>query len=84
MANRIIKGNCQVHVNQFKIKRNRLRSEKEPVISVRHKKTGRVTLAHEVKICGDCRVIYSPDEPLPDGAVVWIETPANGVEIIKE
>jgi len=32
---------------------------------------------HEVIIDSPCKVIYSPDKPLPCGAKVWIETEGN-------
>ena len=45
---------------------------KEPVITVKTSKSN--TYAHEVKIKGPSKVIYSPDKPLSCGARVWIET----------
>jgi len=43
-----------------------------PVITVKTYKSNEY--CHEVKIKGDSKVIYSPDNPLPCGARVWIET----------
>ena len=37
--------------------------------------------AHEVRILGESKVVYSPDKPLSCGAKVWIETEAE-VEIV--
>ena len=69
-----------IHVNQHVIKENRKTGAKEPVLTVKTYKSN--TYAHEVRIKGDSRVVYSPDEPLSCGARVWIETNAP-VEIIK-
>ena len=35
--------------------------------------------ATEIAIDGKARVVYSPDKPLPCGAVVWIETDDNAI-----
>jgi len=45
---------------------------KDPVITVKTSKSN--NYAHEVKIEGPSKVIYSPDKPLACGAKVWIET----------
>jgi hypothetical protein len=37
------------------------------------------TYAHEVEILGNSKVVYSPDDPLPCGARLWIETDAEVV-----
>ena len=68
----------RVHVNQHVIKRNRKTGEREPVLTVKTYKSN--DYGNEVKIDGPCRVIYSPDKPLPCGAKVWIET-EQGVSI---
>lgn len=62
----------RIHVNQHKIRSNHKTGEREPVITVKTYKSN--TYCNEVKIEGSCRVIYSPDKPLPCGAKVWIET----------
>ena len=74
-----------IHVNQHKIKSNHKTGDREPVLTVKthkRKRTGegynkthsQNDYCHEVEIDGPCKVIYSPDNPLPCGARVWIET----------
>ena len=73
-----------IHVNQHKIKSNHKTGVREPVLTVKtHKKKkgegynkthSQNDYCHEVEIEGPCKVIYSPDDPLPCGARVWIET----------
>tara|TARA_R100001510_G_C7559270_1_gene139946 strand:- start:38 stop:277 length:240 start_codon:yes stop_codon:yes gene_type:complete len=62
----------RIHINQHKIRSNKKNGTKEPVITVKTSKSN--DYAHEVKIEGPSRVVYSPDKPLPCGARVWIET----------
>lgn len=62
----------RIHVNQHVIKRNRRTGERSPVLTVKTYKSNRY--CHEVTIDGPSRVVYSPDKPLPCGAVVWVET----------
>ena len=62
----------RIHVNQHKIRSNNKTGERNPVITVKTYKSN--DYCHEVVIGGPCRVIYSPDKPLPCGARVWIET----------
>lgn len=64
-----------IHVNQHAIRRNSKTGGNEPVLTVKTYKTN--TYAHEVTVNGPCRVVYSPDKPLPCGARVWIETTAD-------
>ena len=66
-----------IHVNQHKIRSNIKHDEKEPVLTVKHKKSN--TYAYQAIIKDDAgneiaRVVYSPDKPLSCGARVWIET----------
>ena len=69
----------RIHVNQHKIRSNLKNNLKEPVITVKTSKSN--TYAHEVKIKGPSKVIYSPDKPLSCGAKVWIETESEVVTI---
>ncbi len=62
----------RIHVNQHKIRSNSKTGSREPVITVKTYKTN--DYCHEAHIQGPCKVIYSPDKPLPCGAKVWIET----------
>ena len=73
-----------IHVNQNVIRRNRKHGYRNPVLTVKGYKAGNVThstnqYGHEAVIYGDdgyevARVVYRPDDPLPCGAQVWIET----------
>lgn len=68
-----------IHVNQHVIKANRRDGAGAPVLTV---KTGAENhYAHEIEIKGECRIVYSPDNPLPCGAVCWIETTSDVVLI---
>lgn len=69
----------RIHINQHKIKSNRLSGDREPVITVKTYKDN--TYGSRVAINGPCVVVYSPDKPLSCGATVWIETDA---EVIVE
>ena len=62
------------------IRKNHKTGEREPVLTVKTYKDN--TYCHEVLVDGPCRVIYSPDKPLPCGARVWIET-ENDVTCLK-
>lgn len=62
----------RIHVNQHVIRRNRKTGERKPPLSLKTYKGN--AAASEVAIGGPCKVVYSPDRPLPCGATVWIET----------
>lgn len=66
-----------IHVNQHNIKHNRKNEDQKPVITCKTYKSNNYT--NEVLIKGPCRVVYSPDKPLPCGATVWIETESEVV-----
>jgi hypothetical protein len=70
-----------IHVNQHVIKANAKTGASDPVLTVKDYKRNRY--AHEVKIHGESRIVYSADKPLSCGARVWIETHAE-VEIVEE
>lgn len=70
----------RIHVNQHVIKRNRKTGERDPVLTVKTYKDN--TYGNEVLINGPCKVIYSPDKPLPCGAHVWIECDCD-VEVVQ-
>lgn len=61
-----------VHVNQHAVKSNRKTGKRNPVLTVKTYKSN--TYAHEVELTGPSKVVYSPDKPLPCGAVCWIES----------
>lgn len=62
----------RIHVNQHIIKANRKHRRSDPPLTVKTYKQNRK--AHEVIVTGPSRVVYRPDNPLPCGAHVWIET----------
>ena len=62
----------RIHVNQHIIRANKKNNESNPVLTVKRGKSN--NYAHEVKILGPSKVVYSPDKPLSCGAKVWIET----------
>lgn len=64
-----------IHVNQHLIRHNNKTGERLPVLTVKGSRGNR--RAHVAVINGPCRVVYSPDKPLPCGARVWIETSAD-------
>jgi hypothetical protein len=69
-----------IHINQAIINRNKKFKSKEPAITVKTYKSNRY--GTRVKITGPAEVIYCPDNPLPCGAVAWVET--NGeVEVFE-
>ena len=61
-----------IHINQHVIKRNGKTGEREPVITVKTYKDN--TYGHKVYVDSPCKIVYSPDKPLPCGAKVCIET----------
>lgn len=61
-----------IHVNKHKIKVNRGKEKKDPVLTIKTYKDNHY--AQEVEICGPCKIVYRPDKPLSCGAEVWIET----------
>ncbi len=65
----------KIHVNQHNIKHNTKYIDKKPVLTVKTYKSN--TLTDEVTIHGPSKVVYSPENPLPCGARVWIETEAK-------
>lgn len=69
-----------IHVNQHVIKANTKTGDNNPVLTVKTYKDNRY--AHEVKVLGESRIVYSADKPLSCGARVWIETEAE-VEIVS-
>ncbi len=68
-----------IHVNQHVIKANRRNGSNDPVLTVKTYKSNRY--AHDVRIDGPSRIVYSPEAPLSCGAHVWIETTAP-VEVL--
>ena len=69
-----------IHVNQHKIKSNKKHNECEPVITAKTYKAN--NKCNEVVIEGPSKIVYRPDDPLPCGAKVWLETQSE-VRCIK-
>jgi len=67
-----------IHINQHVIKRNSKTGERDPVVTVKTYRSN--DYGSEVKIMGNCTVVYRPDNPLSCGAKVWIET--DGIVIL--
>ena len=57
------------------IRRNHKTGEREPVLTCKTSKSN--DYYHEIYVNGPCRIVYSPDKPLPCGARVWIETDSD-------
>ena len=66
-----------IHVNQHIIKANRKTGARPPPLTM--KSYNKNVKATEIAIAGKARVVYSPDKPLPCGAVVWIETDDDAI-----
>ena len=79
----------RIHINQHKIRSNNKAlsagakgyDELEPVITCKTYKSN--DYGFEAVISGESRVIYSPNNPLPCGAKVWIETDSEVIVIDK-
>ncbi len=67
----------RIHINGAALNVNRggqRGSEREPPLSVHA--GGKIHRAFELVIEGPSLMRYAPDEPLPGGATLWIETAA--------
>ena len=64
----------QIHVNRQNLDKNRKnKNNNETVFSV--KRGGKnVATGYTAEINGPCTLVYSPENPLSCGAIVWIET----------
>lgn len=69
----------KIHVNQHIVKKNAKTGERKPCITVKTYKSNKY--ANEVLISGPSELIYRPDNPLPCGAKIWLET--NSTVLIK-
>jgi len=64
-----------IHVNQLVIRSNAKHGTNEPPLTFRKGRNGRKsTRAHTVTGEGPFELVYSPHNPLPCGARLWIET----------
>ena len=68
-----------IHVNQRIIKRNKKTGERTPPLTLKSWWAHKNVKATTIVIDGMARVVYSPNKPLPCGAVVWIETDDNAI-----
>lgn len=73
----------RIHVNQHNLKKNKVAAEKAipdyqplPVLSVLTAEQSTRVHGNSVEILGPSRLVHQPDDPLVDGATVWIETTA--------
>ena len=64
-----------IHINQHKIRASTKNGTDEPVITVKTRRSNEY--AHEVRIDGPSKLVYSPHKPPSCGARVWIETEAD-------
>lgn len=67
-----------VHVASMTIKRNRVTGDRAPPVIAKRGRGGKSARAQSVDILGPdggvvATVVYSPDRPLPCGAVVFVE-----------
>ena len=60
-----------ININRNKIASNKKHGRKEPIVSVKTYKSN--DYGFEVEFTQG-KLIYSPDNPIPCGATVWIET----------
>lgn len=70
----------KICIKATKIKTNQVRKMNEPVIMIIDENSN-IELAREIKINGPSSVVYNPTCPLPEGAVVWIETESEVIII---
>ena len=70
-----------VHINKNVIQQNikKRPEERQPVIGIKGAQLGYV---HHLEIPAPCRIVYSPDKPLPCGARVWIEVLGVNLELM--
>jgi len=67
----------KIHVNRHAIARNKRTGSTDPVFTVKTYKqnaTGNAVTIRNDKGGIIARFVYSPDRPLPCGAVAWVET----------
>jgi hypothetical protein len=64
-----------IHVNRHHIAANRKAATALPVFTVKDYRQNR--RGNHVEVLGPSTYIYSPDKPLPCGAVAWVETHAE-------
>ena len=77
-------GITLLRVNQNAIRNNQA-GAREPVLTVTWP-DGTETLCHSAVIHGPSRIVYSPDQALPNGSRVWMETEADvttGVDTLE-
>jgi hypothetical protein len=68
-----------IHVNSNTIKSNRKHSANNPPISIRKTRTAKPEYTHHLQLIDNngqtvATITYQPDNPLPCGAQIWIET----------
>jgi hypothetical protein len=66
----------RIHVNQHNIKWNMKNPDKAPKPVMTVKCGGNTYIGNTFQILGESTGVYKPQDPLPCGAHVWIETHA--------
>lgn len=62
-------------VNRHRVKANDRLGKRDPVFRVSRGRWGKPRYQKSVTIPARSRLVYCPEDPLPCGAKVWIETP---------
>lgn len=62
-----------IHFNTIEHRKNKKDGGQRGVLAVRNSRSGPAKLYHSVEFEGKGRVVYDPEDPLPCGAVAWIE-----------
>jgi len=65
----------RIHINSNTLRSNKKHGTSKPPITIR-KGNKVIGYVNALKILGESTVMYQPDNPLPCGAKVWIETEA--------
>jgi hypothetical protein len=60
-----------IHINQLNKRQNENQGLQKPVIVIQRGK--HTQYCHELEIPGPCKIVYSPHNPKPCGAKIWIE-----------
>lgn len=71
MKCKLKKGKVIIHVHRQVIDRNKKNGTNDPPLIIRRGR--KREYAHEVKLVGEAKVVYSPHKPLDCGARLWIE-----------
>ena len=70
----------KIYINRNMLSINKKNKTKNPIFAI--KTYNKTEYAHEIRIVGNSKLVYIPDDPLNDGCKLWVET-FGEVEIIK-